>query len=571
MAIQTTTVVTTYTTTIPDEKFPGRLPSHGDDCCEHDETDIGEGGGGYSHGGKNNIIDGLPLPKWMKDLIKDLLGHQPAPSNLPSSSDAAKSINDFQNKHNIGLLSSEQMKQMAETGYCKLPNGETIQVPPDVQAAAQKMMENNGSLFKKLESATDGNYDGKLGKGDYKEAIKDGTIGEPGTRDLPKACGLCSKDFLKFVMDGSISSNRPSEYGAAKTINDFQNKHNIGLLNVDQVKQMAEAGYCKLPNGETIQVPPEVQEAAQKMMENNGALFKKLESATDGKHDGMLGKGDFGEAIKDGTIAKGSLTETHRPKNDFGGVDIDALLKALGLSTEDGGNGLPSSSDAAKSIHDFQGKHNIGLLNVEQVKQMAESGYCKLPSGETIQVPPDVQAAAQKLMENNGELFKKLESAVNGNYDGKLSQADYKDAIKDGTIGQPGTQDLPKSGFGSADIDALLKALGLSKTDGANGLPSSSDAAKTVNDFQNKHDIGLLNVAQVKQMAETGYCKLPNGETIQVPPNVQAAAQKLMENNGELFKKLESATDGNYDGKLGKGDYKEAIKDGIIGEAAAAA
>ncbi len=552
MAIQTTTITTTttsYTSTtgLPKDFTPKNLlPSY-------DDTDIG-GNQHHNHTGGNGgrAIDNLPLPAWAKALLKSVLGDSgSAGSNLPSSADAAKSIRDFQKENKIGLLSSDQVKQMADTGYCTLPNGERVQVPPDIQAAAQKMMENNGDLFKKLESAIRGSHDGLLSAADYDAALKDGSIGKPGTNDLQTVQGLDRDAFLKQVMSGTISSNRPVEYNAAKTIHDFQKQHNIGLLNSDQLQQMAETGYCKLPNGERIQVPPDIQAAAQKMMENNGELFKKLESAVTGKFDGLLSTADFDKAAREGTI------------NHLGGAN--------GPSATYDPSGLPSSSDAAKTIHDFQQQHKIDLLSSDQAQQMAETGYCTLPNGDRIQVPPDVQAAAQKMMENNGELYKKLEAAIRGSHDGLLSAADYDAALKDGSIGKPGTADLSTDDadmiqeFQQQFINDLMNRDDLTN-DAANGLPSSSDAAKTIHDFQQQHKIDLLSSDQAQQMAETGYCTLPNGDRIQVPPDVQAAAQKMMENNGELYKKLEAAIRGSHDGLLSAADYDAALKDGSIGK-----
>ncbi|WP_256082235.1 hypothetical protein, partial [Massilia sp. YIM B04103] len=109
-------------------------------------------------------------------------------------------------------------------------------------------------------------------------------------------------------------------------------------------------------------VPEEVQLAAQKMLENNGELFKSLESATNGKHDGLLGQGDYDEALKDGTISKNTGGNgSHR-------VDITLELD----DDLDQGADLPSRSGAAKTIHDFQKANDIGLLGIDQIKQMAE-------------------------------------------------------------------------------------------------------------------------------------------------------------------------------------------------------
>ncbi|AVR94348.1 hypothetical protein [Pseudoduganella armeniaca] len=533
--ITTTTTTTTYTTS--DTFYGGSFkPRSGDGGP--DSHDICHGNHA-PQGGKESLsdaIDDMPVPSWVKAMAKNILGVEDD-SKLPSESSAAKTINNFQKEHDIGLLSVEQMQKMAETGYCTGKDGKTFQVPEEVQLAAQRMMANNGELFKKLESATDGKHDGQLGQGDYGNAIKDGTISKNDggeTRGTGER-GLSPADFLNAIMNGNIAATRPSEYGAAKTINDFQKENDIGLLSVENLKMMAETGYCKDKDGNLKQVPEEVQGAAQRMMENGGELFKKLESATNGKHDGLLGQGDFGEALKDGTIGKDSGEETFT----FGGPD----------STQWGGEtgGLPSDSSAAKTINDFQKDKDIGLLSVDNLKMMAETGYCKDKDGNTVQVPEEVQLAAQKMMENNGELFKKLESATDGKHDGKLGQGDYDEALKDGTISKnTGTRSAPAPDEFSPD------------------LPTGAAAAKTIEQFQKDKGIDLLSVENLKMMAETGYCKDKDGNTVQVPEEVQLAAQKMMENNGELFKKLESAVTGKHDGLLSRGDYTAAVEDGTI-------
>ncbi|UMR32241.1 hypothetical protein MJ904_08750 [Massilia sp. MB5] len=547
-----TTITTTITTTFnndPSFHVGGHYVSskpHGTESCD---IEHGHRHGGHGRDALSDAIDDLPLPGWIKERAKHSLGLGDCGQHLPSDSGAAKTINAFQKEHDIGLMSVGQMKQMAETGYFTDKNGKTIQVPEEVQLAAQKMMANNAELFKKMESATDGKHDGQLGKGDYNEAIKDGTIsrnGDGGHTHRPR--GISREDFLSAIMGGHISTNRPSDYGAAKTINDFQKEHDIGLLSVGQLKQMAETGYFTDKNGKSIQVPEEVQDAARAMMANNGELFKKMESATDGKHDGQLGMGDFDEALEDGTISRGSSRGSHQVEIT---LELDEELDDL-----DGQSNLPSRSGAAKTIHDFQKDNDIGLLGIDQIKQMAETGYFTDKDGKTKQVPEEVQLAAQKMLENNGELFKSLESASNGKHDGLLGQGDYDEALKDGTISKN------TGGNGSHRVDITLE-LDDDLDEGAD-LPSRSGAAKTIRDFQKDNDISLLGIDQIKQMAETGYFTDKDGKTKQVPEEVQLAAQKMLENNGELFKSLESATTGKHDGLLSQGDYDEALKDGTI-------
>lgn len=485
----------------------------------------------------DDVLDELGLPAWLKNAARNMLLSGEGGSQLPSESSAAKTINDFQKDNNIRYLSPDQVKQMAETGYFTDKDGKTRLVPGDVQLAAQRMMANGGELYRKLESAKNGEHDGKLSQEDYRCAVKDGTISANGGSDYPPTRGISLLDFMNAIMNGNISTNRPSEYGAAKTINDFQKEHGISHLSIDQLQQMAETGYCKDKNGKFIQVPEEVQDAARAMAANNFELFKKLESATNGKHDGSLSIGDFREAVKDGSISRDS------------GYVHDGGFE---LELDDGVDGLPSRADAARTIRDFQKDKNIGLLDVEQVRMMAETGYYADKSGRTHQVPDDVRLAAQRMAANNFELFKQLESATNGEHDGKLSQGDYTEAVKDGTIqGRSGWPDYryirnPDETWPGGD------------------RTSASFAARTMQEFQAEHGMRFLTIDQVRQMATTGYCTDKHGNTIQVPEEVRQAAQRMAANNYALFKELESATNGEHDGRLSMKDYRNAGKDRVF-------
>lgn len=520
------------------------------------DFDLGDDGGSAS------AFDNLPLPAWAKAALRNLFGG--ADANLPSSSDAAKTLRDFQRNEGINLLSSEQVQQMADTGYCTKPNGERELVPPEVQLAAQKMMANNGELFKKLETAIRPEHDGLLSAADYDAALKDGSIGKPGTADLPTMQGLDPGAFLKFVMDGTLSPNRPSEYNAAKTIQGFQQERGIEHLSVEQMQQMASTGYCTSRDGKnTFQVPPDVQAAAQKMMENNGELFKKLETAIRVNPDGLLSKQDADTAINNGLLnpyqsdddagmvqdqLNQYLFELQNRPDSYG--DVLNRLERMGIPNNDGGNGMPSSSDAAKTLHDFQGQQGIPLLSSEQVQQMATTGYCTKPDGQTIQVPPEVQAAAMKAMENNGQLFKQLESAVTGDFDGLLAQQDYHEALDDGTIGQPSF-----NGVNGGNPTGQNNFNGAQKSD--------FGALSTMQEFHKGLGNEMLSRDKLQQMADTGKLTKDNGVTMDVSPEVQASARTLLANNGALFDKLEVAHNGKKDGLIAKADYPNAINQSI--------
>lgn len=539
----------------------------------------------------SSAIDKLPLPAWFKAALKGVLGD--SGDGLPSSANAAKTLRDFQKENDIGLLGSEQVKHMAETGYCTMPNGKQELVPEQVQLAAQKMMANNGELFKKLETAIRPNHDGLLSAADYDAALKDGSIGKPGTADLPTEQVLDIDAFLKGMMGGAISGNRPLEYAAAKTIQGFQKEHDIKHLTSDQVKQMADTGYCTLRGGDTFQVPPDVQNAAKKMMDNNGELFKKLETSIRAEHDGLLSQPDVDQAVKNGSIGRdgpthhimggGAPSDLDRSSllNDFGDADSDLLMQflklfandlmnqpgsssnldsiagRLNLPTDNAANGLPSSSDAAKTIHDFQAQHNINLLSSAQAQQIAETGYCTLPGGKTIQVPPDVQAACMKAMENNADLYKKLESAVTGDFDGLLSKADYHEAMKDGTIGRPGAAAANGANGTNGPAPATPNNIGSADK-------SEFGAIDTLGSFM-KDNLGkeMLNREQIQQMADTGKLTKQNGVTMDVPPEVQASAKRMLADNGALFDKVEVAHNGKKDGIISHADFAPAWKDAV--------
>jgi hypothetical protein len=263
-------------------------------------------------GGFGKFIDTLPLPRGLKEFFKRLLGLDGG-NELPSESEAAKTMNDFQKKQGAGLVSIEQMKQMADTGYFTDKNGKSTMVKPEVQNSAKKFMDNNAALFKKMESATDGRFDGKLGMGDYTKALQSGKIAGAGTQvttqplqaqgDGQQQSGLDATSFLKQLLEGTIDTCEEDEYRPAKAMNDFQKKNGIGLVSVDQMKNMADTGYLTKKDGTSMLVSPEIQQAAKEFTKNNCALFKKLESAANGKHDGRLSIVDFGKALQDGKIA----------------------------------------------------------------------------------------------------------------------------------------------------------------------------------------------------------------------------------------------------------------------------
>lgn len=101
------------------------------------------------------------------------------------------------------------------------------------------------------------------------------------------------KNMFKNLM------NRQCDAEAAKTINDFQKcELNGARITTAQMEQMAKTGKITKNDGTTVSVPIDVQQSAQRFMADGGRLFKTMESATDGRHDGQLGAGDYRQALR---------------------------------------------------------------------------------------------------------------------------------------------------------------------------------------------------------------------------------------------------------------------------------
>jgi hypothetical protein len=434
-----------------------------------------------------NLINRENHPAWVKVLLRAALGVNA--SHHPTAMEAARTIHDFQ-RYELGgeRLTAAQMQQMASTGYLTRLDGTTIEVDADVQAAAERFMDNHAELFKRVESAANGRHDGILCPNDFEAALKSGVLSGCQCRHL-----------------------RITEFRAAQTIHDFQHTVLCGeLLSTAQMHQMAATGYLTRRDGKTIALPQNVQNAARLMIADDDALFKKLESATTGRHDGLLGLADFHNAIADGTIS----------------VRMPIHLSAADFR-------------AAKSIHDFQLTALQGeMLNTMQMRQMASTGFLTRQDGRTIPVPPEVRYAAQSMMADNAKLFRKIEAATTGCNDGVLSAHDFDNAVKSGTLCPP---DPPR------------------------GNMSDLAAAQTIHDFQKSALRGEhLSATQMEQMARTGYLTRKDGATISVPPEVQSAARAMMAAEAALFKRIESATSGKRDGWLAPHDFDFALRNGLL-------
>ncbi|HEX7982245.1 MAG TPA: hypothetical protein VF616_01900, partial [Duganella sp.] len=294
------------------------------------------------------------------------------------------------------------------------------------------------------------------------------------------------KDAILSMM--GLGGNRlPSDSSAAQTIENFQKEKNTGLLSAGQMKDIADTGYYKDKDGSLKPVDKEVQLAAQAMMADGGALFKRLESANTGKQDGLLGPKDFPAAIKQGIISAnpnnaGVQQPTGLPNDFF----LQMLMQGLLSKTR------PSEYEPSKIIDSFMKDNKIGLLSANDVKDIATTGYCKDKNGDLKPVSPEVQAAAQALMANGGELFKKLEAANTGTQDGLLGQKDFGAAVRNGSL-------APASNSGTLNFPTIASS--------NNVLPSAYSAGDTADRFMKDNKVDLLSASDMKSIADTGYYK----------------------------------------------------------------
>ena len=520
MSTITTTTITTVTTNAP--QFFGNMPLPNYFHDGQDSGDIGNGNGGQG-GQKNPGANG---------------------GNLPSEASSAKTIRDFQSQNNIGLLSIEQVRQMADSGYITGKDGKMTPVPPEVQMASQRMLANNAELFRKLEAAVTGKHDGLLSVADHQKSSDEGKLS-----NAQNPRGLSAEDYFNSLAKGTLT--RPSEYGAAKSIADFQKKEGIDLLTVEQLSMIADTGYFTDKSGKRVPVSEEVQGAAKRMMDNGGELFKKLERAVTGSQDGMLSTMDFDKSLARGTVTQDAGIE---PLPPYGNGNTGGANGGYGNDGANGGNysytvttvtteetdssdaasQLPTDQSAAGTLKKFQQDQGMGLMTKDQISQMAETGTITR-DGKTVKVPDEVRLAALKAMENGGALFAKLDNASGGAADGQISLQDYGNAFKTGA----GEQAKPN-------------------------LPPLKDAAEAVGKFHETLGKKELTLEDVQKLARGEEIKDAKGNPVAVPENVKLAAQKLLENGAEGFMKLDSGQNGDHDGKIGMKDYAAAAKKGTL-------
>ena len=358
--------------------------------------------------------------------------------------------------------------------------------------------------------------------GKYSDILQDGTltlhIGSGGGGGRTEE-GIAVNDFLKLVMHGTLSPNRPNEYNAVKAINEFMKQWDLDSLNLQQLRELT-TGTFKLPGSrQDIDVPEDVMEAAQNMLENGGVLFNKIKT------------------------------------------DVPACDDTQG----DDGGGM-SLHDASKFLSDFCKKHGV-MLNKEQIALMAQTGEFKKPDGTPVPVSKDERAAASKMLEGNN--FTAIESALTKHVDGWLGEHDHGAAetasLLDNDEGYfSGDDDSGRRGNGAGngrgsttitiDIGGGPGATGGAGTSTSGGM-SLQDASKFLSDFCKTHGV-MLNKEQIALMAQTGEFKKPDGTIINVGSEGKAAASKMLEGNN--FTAIESALTKQVDGWLSGYDHAPA-------------
>jgi len=364
----------------------GQRPPWQDNC------DIGYQGGGQPGGnqGWDSVLNNMNVPEAIKDLIRLTMKSSPQTEMLPSEASAVGTIQRFQKDNNIGLLSYDQMKEMATKGTL---DGKPIpgSNPEAVRDAAKTYMANGGSLFDRMEQARTGERDGKLGSTDPDYYDRSKLSQKPTLASVGPGC------FMDSCANNRISPTRPEEFFAVKTVEKFQQDYGIGPLSYLQMKEIAHRGTLngrELPGSQDER--EDLRDAARIYTANRGELFGKVAGC-----DGRLCVGD--------------------PRQSLNGV----------IWTPPGQSGsAKSDTQAVETIEQYQRTNGIGLISFDQMTEMATKGTL-----DGKRVPADVQQAAQAYVADGGRLFDKIETAVNGKNDNLLSADDAAKAREKGRIG----------------------------------------------------------------------------------------------------------------------------------------
>ncbi|MGI4938334.1 MAG: hypothetical protein ACRYF5_16575 [Janthinobacterium lividum] len=366
---------------------------------------------------------------------------------------AAATVDKFMSNHGFEHLSKTQMQQMADTGYLT-KNGHTTYVGGNkgLMNAVDKMTKGDFALFDKLNAPTSTRTT---------TTTKTLTIDEDDEQDVG-----------------------PSEFTAARRMGNFQKATGELLLTREQMQSIADDGKFIGKDGKTVYAPEGVQAAAAKMMAGGGVLFDKMESATDGTHDGFLGAGDYDQALTKGIIGAHASDDT-------------PLARTRTTTTTTVISGNDTDGDVSDSIRDFlaaaamarfQKTHGVASLSREQLQEIADTGSFTDAAGNTVDCP-EMKQAAQRIMADDGALFDKVESASDDVKDGKLGANNFFDAMRKGDIGLS----QPETSSTRTVKTTTTETHGLSERDAFN-------AARSVANWQDESGNASLTKDQLKEI-----------------------------------------------------------------------
>ncbi|MGI4849982.1 MAG: hypothetical protein ACRYGK_17875, partial [Janthinobacterium lividum] len=468
----------------------------------------------------------------------------------PSQYQAARRMSAFQNATGEMLLSRAQMASVAEHGQFTGKNGKVVYAPDGVIAAARKMMEGGGALFSKLESATNDRHDSMLGAGDFAYAVKKGIVNaddveaQPATRTTTRTSTTTVDEGNDFGGEEYAANNDILAAGAMAV---YQISHDVKLLDRTQMQQIADTGSFLDADGKKVDCA-DLQQAAKRLMAKGGALFDRLEAASNGVHDGKLGAGDFMNALKKGDIG---MSEPNQPQTT---TTTTTVTETYGPSPRDQYN-------AARSFANWQDESGNASISRDQMKEIDAHGFF-IKEGKKISPPADVVEAAHVMMANGAALFDKVESASTNTMDGKLGSNNFHDAVANRRL-QANASDV-------ATVHRIVTTTTTAVEEDPVADNETTDradlrAGRRLARFMVATGTASLSASQTAEIVKDGKFTDKDGFEHFAAPGVQAAAARLMADGAALFHKYETAVNKQADSIFTPNDFRAAVDSGLVG------
>ncbi|MGI4938333.1 MAG: hypothetical protein ACRYF5_16570 [Janthinobacterium lividum] len=220
-----------------------------------------------------------------------------------------------------------------------MKDGKEVHPPADVLEAIHAMMANDGALFDKVESASDGQVDGKLGSNNFHDAARSGILKENGSSDRPltRTTTTTTTTVEEEGADENDAANR-ADLRAGRKMARFMEATGTTALSASQMAEIARDGKFTDKDGHVHFAPEGVQNAAKRMMAGSGDLFHRYETAANKTPDATFTPNDFRAAIDSGAVGgddDGSEQTTIRKKvttivETFGGGGAVNAARTLG-------------------------------------------------------------------------------------------------------------------------------------------------------------------------------------------------------------------------------------------------